>query len=59
MAVHGRGQVVGGGAVPEVGVHDDPEALKLLEVPVDGREVDVGGLGLHLGGEFLGAAVPG
>ena len=44
-------------AVPEMGVHDDAEALQLVEVAVDGGEVDVGGLGLHFAGELLGRPV--
>ena len=35
------GQVVGRRPVSEVGVHDDPEALELLEIAIDGRGVDV------------------
>ena len=59
MAVGLGGQVVGGRAVAQVGVDDDPEPLELVEVAVDGREVDVGGRGLDLGGQLFGRAVAG
>ena len=41
----------------QVGVDDDAEALELIEVAVDGRQVDVRGLLLHLGGQILGRVV--
>ena len=43
VGVGERGELVGGRAVPEVGVDDHAEVLEVLEVAVDGREVDVGG----------------
>ena len=57
VTVHRGGQVICRWAMPEMGVHDDTEALQLVEVAVDGREVDVGGLGLHFAGELLGRPV--
>ncbi len=36
MCMRLRGQLVGGRAVPEMGVHDHPEKLEVLQVPVDG-----------------------
>ena len=45
MPVGLRGQVVDGGTVPEVGVDDHSEPLELVEVPVDRRDVNVGGDG--------------
>lgn len=49
--------VVGRWAMAEVGMDDYPEALELLEIPVDGRERDVGRLVLDLGRELLGGSV--
>ena len=57
MAVDRPGQVVRRRTVTEVGVDHDTEALELFEVAVDRREVDVGGLGLHLDGQLLGSPV--
>ena len=57
VPVDGARQVVGGRAVTEVRVHDDAEALELIEVAIDGREVDVGVLRLHLGGQLFGCPV--
>ena len=52
-----RRQVVRGGAVPKMRVHDDPEPLQFLEIPVDGRQVDVRGSGLDQHSQVLGAVV--
>ena len=41
MAVCLGGEVIGGRAVPEVGVDHHAEALELLEVPVDGGGVHI------------------
>ena len=57
MAMGAGGQVVGGRAVPEVGMDDDPEPFELLEVPVDGGEVDVGSSRLDDGRQILGAVM--
>jgi glutamate-1-semialdehyde 2,1-aminomutase len=54
-----RREVVGGGAVTEVGVHDDSETFQLIEVAVDGREVHIWCQELHLGGELLSGSVGG
>jgi len=59
MAVCCRGEVIGRGAMSQVDVGDDSEPLKLLEVAVDGREVDVGCFELDLGDEILGCPVAG
>jgi hypothetical protein len=57
VAVGLVGEVVVGRAVSEVGVVDEAEPLELVEVAVDGGQVDVGGEGLHVGGQLLGRAV--
>jgi hypothetical protein len=57
VTVHGCGQVIRGGAMPEVGVDHDTQALQLIEVAIDGREMDVRSLGLHLGGKLLDGLV--
>ena len=49
VAMGPGGQVVGGRAVPEMGVDDDPEALEVVEVSIDRRDVDLGRLRLDLG----------
>ena len=54
MAVGRRGEVVRGRAVAKMGVDDDAKAFELFEVPVDRRQVDIGGLVLHLGRQLLG-----
>ena len=41
MSVRYTGQVVDGGALTEVGVHDHSEVLELVEDPVDRRLTDV------------------
>ena len=38
---------------------DHTEPLEFVEVPVNGRHVDVGGDGLYLSGDLLGSPVPG
>ena len=43
--------------MPEMGVDDDPEALEIVEVPVDRRDVHLGRDGLDLGAQLLGGAV--
>ena len=50
-------QVKGGRAVAEVGVGDHAKTFEFLEVPIDGRDVDVRGRRLNLGGELLRAQV--
>jgi hypothetical protein len=57
MGVRTPGELVRDGAVPEVGVHDDTQALELLEVPVHGREMHIGGAGLDGSRQFLGAVM--
>ena len=47
VAVRMLGQVVGGGAVSEMGVHDHAELLQFIEIAVDGRDVHIWRLGLH------------
>ena len=58
MPVRLRGQVIEGRSVPEVSMDDDSEPLELVEVPVDGRQVDVGSAGLDLGSQLFGGPVP-
>src|SRR6516164_3387413 len=52
-------QLIGRGAVPQVRVADDPEALELLEVAVDGREVRARVRCPDPVHELLGREVPG
>lgn len=42
MAVGLGGQMVGGRSVSEMGVDDDPEPFELVEIPVNGGQMDVG-----------------
>ena len=57
VAVGQGSQLVGGGAVPKVGVDDDAELLEVLQVAVDGRDVDLGRPRLYRLGQVLGTAV--
>jgi hypothetical protein len=50
MAVGPSSQVVGGRAVRQVGVQHDSQSFEFVKIAVDGREVDVGSLGVDLGG---------
>lgn len=52
------GQVVARRAVTEVGMGDHAEALELVQIPIDGRDVHVGRRRLDLLGQFLGTQVP-
>ena len=58
VSVRPCGQMVGGGTVSEMGVDDDAQALQIVEIPVDGRHVDLGRDGLDLGPQFVGGPVP-
>ncbi len=53
-----RSQLIGGRAVPEVRVHDYSEPLHIVQVAIDGRDMDVGGAGLNGFGELFGGQVP-
>ena len=57
MPVHRRRQVVGRRPVPEMGMDVEAQPLELIEVAVDGGDVDVGSLGLDLVTELLGRPV--
>lgn len=59
MPVSLRGQVIEGRPVPEVRMDDHTEPLEFVEVPVNGRQVDVRSVGLYLSGQLLGSPVPG
>jgi hypothetical protein len=50
-------EVVDGAAVPEVDMLDDAELLEGLEAAIDGGSMNVGMLGLHRDGEFVGGDV--
>ena len=52
-------QVVGGGSVAQVRVDDDAQALQLIEVPVDGRDVNVRCLRLDRCRQLFGGVVAG
>ncbi len=54
MGVGVRSKQVARWTVTEVGVGDDPEVLEVLEIAVDGGQVDVGRPSLHGCGEGLG-----
>jgi hypothetical protein len=51
-------EVIGRGPVPKMGVHYNAKALELLEVPVNGRNRDVGCPSLDLGSELLRGSMP-
>jgi hypothetical protein len=51
------GEVVHGGVLAHVGVHDNPELLELVENSIDRTRGDVGGAGLHGGGDVFGGEV--
>jgi hypothetical protein len=59
VAVRLGGQVVRRGAVPQMVVDDDAEALELLQVPVDSRRVDVWRQGPDRDEQLLGRRVAG
>ncbi len=58
VAVRRRCEMVSGGAVPKMSMHDNTQALELLEVPVDRRDRDVRCLSLNLRRQLLGGPVP-
>ena len=49
-----RGQQVGGRPMAQMGVLDDAQLLELLQIAVDGREMDIGGPLLHRRGQGFG-----
>jgi len=53
-----RCELIRGGAVAEVEVLDDTEVFKLVEVPIDRRDVDVGSRSLDLESELFCRVVP-
>lgn len=57
VAVNRTGQVVGGGAMTEMRVDHQAELFEVLEVAIDRRQMDIGRLGVHLGGKFLRSAM--
>lgn len=57
VTVRAGGQVVRGRSMSEMGMDDDPEALELFQVAIDGRQVHVRGSRLDDGGQVLGAVV--
>ena len=52
-------QVVGGGAVGQMSVHYHAYSFELVEIAVDGGQVDIGRIGLDLGRDLFRSAVPG
>jgi len=57
VPVHRRRQVIRRRTVSEVGMDDETEPLELIEVAIDGRDVDVGSLALDLVAELFGRPV--
>ena len=53
MSVRSGGQVVRRRTVPKVCVHDHSEPFQLVEIAIDGREVNIWSLFLHLCGQVL------
>jgi hypothetical protein len=51
-------EVISSGPVPEMRVHDDAKALELLQVPVHGRDRNVGSVSLDLRSELLRGSMP-
>ena len=51
-------EVVGRGAVTEMGVHQHTESLEFFQIPIDGRPVDRGVCGVNFRCEFIGGSVP-
>lgn len=50
-------EVVDGGVLAHVGVHDNAELLELFENSIDRTRGDIGGAGLHRGGDVFGGEV--
>lgn len=50
-------EVVDGGVLAHVGVHDNAELLELFENSIDRTRSDIGGAGLHGGGDVFGGEV--
>ena len=58
MRMSHRRKVVGRRTMSEMRVHDNAEALKLLEIAIDRRQVDVGSAGLNSRRQLLGRGMP-
>ncbi len=58
VAVRCARKMIGRRPVPEMGVRDHTEALELLQVPVHGRDGDVGCASLNLRRELLSCSMP-